>query len=906
MHKENFFKKNKFIILAFCIPFLLMTIAFALMKVAPFGDKQILMTDLWHQYYPFLVDLQEKLKNGESLFWSWTQGGGVNYFALMSYYLISPLNFLSVLIPKEFLREFLMFSVSARVACAGMFMAIFLRSIYKKNDMSIVIFGCSFSFCAFFMGYYWNTIWLDAVCLTPLVVLGAVKLLKENKFRLYVITLALSLLTNYYIGFFTCIFMLILFICYSIIKWDGRKPFFTNLFKMGIFSLLAVGITAVLLIPAFMGLQNTYASESEFPAAFAINIGETNDLNGVLKALMAVTANLISFRAPGTASYDGLPNIACGTLVLVLAFLFFLSKEIPRREKVVSGCLVLFFMLSFIIRQLDYIWHGFHFTNMVPYRFSYLLSFVLIVMAFQVFTLWDRIFLRELLLTLPLLACVLGFAVVNEAEKYAVVGTTVLALAFCTLLLFNKKKMISRKVFLAILTIIVLGESGVTAYLGVSTTRVTSMDQYPSGGKDTEKIIETMNQMEKETSEMWRAEMSSCQTLNDGSLNGYRGLSMFSSMANVNMTQFFENMGLMGWKSGNRYSYGESSPVANVFMNLKYIISRDGMIGNSYDLREVASEGNVKLYKNEHYLPMGFMTDDFLSQWEINENEDEFNPFETQSEFFRLATGVEEPLYTPVEVTTQGHTDFEQFPVEKTAYGNYKFHCNDSSIIPSLKWNFETMEEGIYFVYAKITEGEAISVTRRSTYEAEPQKCGDFDMKRGYIACIGEVPKGEIISISTTLPQGQSGTAQVYVNQFHPEVFEKGYEEISKDVMTTTYLTGNTMEGTIEVSQDGLFYTSIPYEMGWSAKVDGEKVEITPVGDALLAFPLSAGSHEIELKFYPRGFWPGLIITLLSLAVFVWLCIRLNRQASHGTSRLITFEIDGGYNEDHTINRPVE
>lgn len=328
-----------------------MTIAFALMKVAPFGDKQILMTDLWHQYYPFLVDLQEKLKNGESLFWSWTQGGGVNYFALMSYYLISPLNFLSVLIPKEFLREFLMFSVSARVACAGMFMAIFLRSIYKKNDMSIVIFGCSFSFCAFFMGYYWNTIWLDAVCLTPLVVLGAVKLLKENKFRLYVITLALSLLTNYYIGFFTCIFMLILFICYSIIKWDGRKPFFTNLFKMGFFSLLAVGITAVLLIPAFMGLQNTYASESEFPAAFAINIGETNDLNGVLKALMAVTANLISFRAPGTASYDGLPNIACGTLVLVLAFLFFLSKEIPRREKVVSGCLVLFFMLSFIIRQ---------------------------------------------------------------------------------------------------------------------------------------------------------------------------------------------------------------------------------------------------------------------------------------------------------------------------------------------------------------------------------------------------------------------------------------------------------------------------------------------------------------------------------------------------------------------------
>lgn len=88
-----------------------MTIGFAIMEVSPFGDKQILVTDLWHQYYPFLVDFQDKLKHGESLFWSWTQGGGVNYFSLMSYYLAGPMNFLCVFIPSQWLREFLMFSV---------------------------------------------------------------------------------------------------------------------------------------------------------------------------------------------------------------------------------------------------------------------------------------------------------------------------------------------------------------------------------------------------------------------------------------------------------------------------------------------------------------------------------------------------------------------------------------------------------------------------------------------------------------------------------------------------------------------------------------------------------------------------------------------------------------------------
>ena len=141
---KAFLSRNVFILLAFAIPFLLMTIGFAIMEVSPFGNNQILVTDLWHQYFPFLVDFQDKLKHGESLFWSWTQGGGVNYFSLMSYYLAGPMNFLCVFIPSEWLREFLMFSVCAKVAFAGCFTAVFLRSVFKKNDFSLVVFGTSF------------------------------------------------------------------------------------------------------------------------------------------------------------------------------------------------------------------------------------------------------------------------------------------------------------------------------------------------------------------------------------------------------------------------------------------------------------------------------------------------------------------------------------------------------------------------------------------------------------------------------------------------------------------------------------------------------------------------------------------------------------------------------------------
>lgn len=863
---QAFFSRNVFIIVAFLVPFVLMTIAFAIMKVSPFGDQQILVTDLWHQYFPFLADFQDKLKNGQSLFWSWTQGAGVNYFALMSYYLASPLNFLSVFIPGDWLREFLMFSVVIKVACAGCFMAIFLRSVFKKNDFSLVVFGCCFAFCAFFMGYYWNTIWLDTVCITPLVALGIVKLLTENKFRLFTITLALSLLTNYYMGLFTCIFVLLIFIAYSIVKWDGFKNFFKKLAKTGVFSFIAIGITAFFLLPAYFGLQNTNASGSTFPTGFAINIGGTNDLLGVLNAIKKILSNFITFIPPATKEADALPNIACGTIALVLGLLFLTSKKIKIKEKVVDLCLVFFMIMSCIIRQLDYIWHGFHFTNMIPYRFSFLISFVLVVMAFRAFmmidfsTSWDVI-LAALFTTLILLISI------GTQQAYTIIGTAVIAAVVCIMLFLYTKRIVPKQVLLIVLAVVVIGESGATAYIGVKTTTVTGTYDYPRGEENTAQLIDYMDSAEASTTELWRAETTTTQTLNDGALNHYNGLSMFNSMANVNITKFYENFGMMGWKSGNRYTYAESSPVTNTFMNLKYLISRDGNYHNTYDLTETHTVGNEKLLKNEHYIPMGFMVNSDLLKWQINDNEDQFNPFDQQNEFFKLATGLDKNVYTPLDVVSQGHTDYTQFPVNKVSYGNYSYSCTDTTIKPHVKWNYTAPKDGLYCMYADIMGGDDVTVMVNDV--SQPITYG---MGRSYIACIGQFNKGDKISVYSELEQGQSGSAQVYVNMLNTDVFEEGCKIVSKDVMKTTYLSGSEMDGTINVTNDGLFYTSVPYEDGWSAYVDGKKTDITPVGNALVALNLTKGSHTIKLQYYPKGFWIGFTVSVICVVTFAGLC----------------------------------
>ncbi|MDE5738105.1 MAG: YfhO family protein, partial [Oscillospiraceae bacterium] len=159
-------------VLAFVIPFLLMGYAFKKAEMHPFGDKQFLVTDLWHQYYPFFQLLHEKLKTGGSLLYSWRTGIGTNFLSLMAYYVASPLHLLSVFMSLDNLRDGMMVILMLKFGFAGFFMAKCLRYVFGKNDLSITMFGILYALCSYMMGYYWNTIWIDTVAMLPLVMMG--------------------------------------------------------------------------------------------------------------------------------------------------------------------------------------------------------------------------------------------------------------------------------------------------------------------------------------------------------------------------------------------------------------------------------------------------------------------------------------------------------------------------------------------------------------------------------------------------------------------------------------------------------------------------------------------------------------------------------------------------------------
>ena len=167
---------------AFLLPVLTMAVMWAVCGVIPFGSKMILAHDQWHQYYPFFLDLRSRLRSGESLLHSWTTGMGTNYLSLFAYYLASPLNLPAALLPEGLLMPYYTLTVLVRLGLAGLFCAFFLKKTFGREELAVVCFSTAYAFCAFFMGYYWNAIWLDTVALLPLVALGTFSLLRDRRY----------------------------------------------------------------------------------------------------------------------------------------------------------------------------------------------------------------------------------------------------------------------------------------------------------------------------------------------------------------------------------------------------------------------------------------------------------------------------------------------------------------------------------------------------------------------------------------------------------------------------------------------------------------------------------------------------------------------------------------------------
>ena len=915
--------------LAFLIPFLGVLAVLLVKQCEPFGNSYALLySDEYHQYYPFFLEFRKALLRGDSLLYSWNVGMGMDYLGLISYYLASPLNLLSVFVPEGLVLEYFALLAPIKLGLAGLFFAIFLKKIFGKNDISIALFGSLYALCAWAMGYLWNIMWLDTFALLPLVALGTISLLKDKKYILYTITLFLSIFANYYVGFFTCIFVLLLFICYQICHCTGFKELAKDFVRIGLFTVIAIGMTAILELPALAALQDTFSSNNSFPTGFDLNIVSTDKLVTAQNAWSAFSnakasdAGLFAivgkwFIALGKSflvllqgmtevagnmsgelsatRMEGLPNIACGVCATFMAFLFLTARGVKLREKLCCAGLLLFFMLSFIIRQLDYIWHGFHFTNMIPYRFSFLFSFVILYMAYRTWLLRDSFGPWQITIAFALSGMVTIFS--DKANDIIFIAYNVAFLLMYVVifmltiaqklfskvdeetpdeeqmlretkrrLLFRRIKAISLCALMSLEIVLILVK------FGLAFPR-TAIANYPEGTHYSASMFRYIQEREAR-SDFSRVEVTEAQTLNDGALNGYYGVSTFTSSANVRVTDLFQAIGLASYGPYNRYCYEQTSPVVNLFLNLKYLVDRSGNPINDPYFDRIHSYGNVGLMQNNAYLPLGFLAESSLSRVTLDsltKKEDgskQDNEFYKQNLLFSQATGLDRDVWTMYSGHNANITAYNDVRIDKkiknneTAYISYHTELQGGR----LEYSYVMDTDGYLCLELNMSEENpySVSVNGREMYRR--------NLSLPCVVSVGQIKAGDEVKVAVycegDIPASDPGVVNIRAALLNDEVFRQGHEILSASTLDLTEFSNTLVQGTINCNRDGLLYTSIPFNGNWIAEVDGKEAEIVLVGDAMMALELTEGTHTITFRYKNSAFTLGAVISALSLTAF--------------------------------------
>ncbi|MBO7184191.1 MAG: YfhO family protein [Oscillospiraceae bacterium] len=901
--------------LSFLLPFSIMMLVYFITSVTPFGSYTLLYSDNFHQYYPFFRQFRQALRSGDSLLWTWSVGMGMDYLGMISYYLASPLNLLSVLLPENWVLTYFTMLMPIKLGLASGFFAIMLKKLFGSDDLSLPLFGSFYAMCAWALGYQWNIMWLDTFALLPLVALGTILLLRDRKYLLYTITLTLAVAANYYVGFFICIFVFLLFWCYEICRFKSIGRLFANLMIIGFFTVLALGMTTILELPALAALQDTHSSVNQFPDYFDLNIvssqaetaareawnayktakesGEATfflwkdamlaSLPPIFDAMRQVAGQVGGGQTP--TYIDGLPNLYCGVFPLALAVLFLLSNDVKLRDKLCSIFLLLLFSLSFIIRQLDYIWHGFHFTNQIPYRFSFLFSFVVLYMAYRAwllrstFPLWKIITAGAATILLLLLGGHDGNDYLYWLFNFLFIGLYLL----CMILSHSHFSMLYRALSApqqedppqaqlhmihrddtlkrrnkacGIIAGAMALELVLHAALFFSGFSIADYD-YPKGENAAAELFQKMNEQDDG---FYRAEVTHAQTLNDGALNGYNGISTFSSSANVATTQFTTCLGAAGYNSWNRYCYEEGTPVANLFLNLKYLVERDNTTdGNAY-FDVVLQENGLTLLQNNAYLPLGFLANAELAETEFNINN---HSFTFQNQLFRQATGLTKSIWstissTPFTLTSDGDITINQ----QNIAGHIGFSTGSSG--GTLTYTYEIGKEGYFCLDLNLYKHKNFSVWHNG------QLVFNETFSLSQMLGVEDVQPGDVVEVKIKCAPNHSSTSvSVRAAILNEELFRQGYEILNASTLQLTEFSNTYLAGTIDCNRDGLLYTSIPQDGNWVAYVDGNEAEITLIGDCMVGLMLTEGPHDIEFRYENKAFQLGARISATCALVFI-------------------------------------
>jgi len=862
-------------VIAFFLALLLYLVIFALFGIFPGSEKTILSGDLYAQYEGFIRMFLRVLQGKEDLWYSFSLYYGSGTALTYAYYAFSPFNLL-YLIPFVFFPTMTLIITALKHALAAAFFCLFLQKVMKRKGAETIFFALCYALCTFGVGMYLHIMWFDAVFTLPLVVISIHELLERNRMLPLILSYAYLFFTNFYMGFILGVFTGLAFLwmlLYRTKTFDRAsvKSCLRSLIRYAFCGILAAGLCAVVLVPAALFLFGHSAADNF----------EFTPLKASLSEL------LTSFMMGEMSSMDNdIPFNYCSLPVLLLIPVYFSVHGISKKEKILTVGLFLVYGFASFYLPLYTAMHAFDYPNWYAFRFSYAIVFLMITCACRAYphlreysTRSGLIFISVLLflysVLIPLFPLFHRSTDVGNTQPHFMINLAFLLLWFLLFYIIKKHTSVSKKAGIAavILLCVELVSNGQMILRNLDLTYI-KKTQYRNWSGAIEDSLDSINRQDPG---FFRLHVNNDVISNSGAVFGFHSLSAFNSSDDYELRHAMSGLGIATTNRGI-YDIGYYD-IVDMLIGAKYTVEIPRDLFSPDKVYDSLSPGDVSVSTFEYALPLGYMVSDSIRDYRAG-----LDAMKNQEELIKAMTGNDYHFYTALPEDAVSVTCFGTNEERVSDLISF-YRVNDLFDFAYIIYSADITAEEDFYAYFPVDSpimimnspyliGSCSGQNTNIYLSGAPlmrglRNNGDFE----------ETPDGRIGSVMISFkPETSADYAaraaifKIYRRDSLPDV----YKDLSSSVLQIDRMSSSDIHGTVTVSADRpVLFTTIPFDSDWHAEADGISVPTEAcVENAFLSVPLTPGEHSIRLYYIPSGYKEGRLISLLSLAVLMFLILR--------------------------------
>lgn len=845
---KDFLQKNKrYVLASFFIPVIVMAIIYLTIGIYPGSDRTLLASDAFSQFSNFHASFRNALLGKQSFLYTWNASLGLNYLSLVSYYLGGFFTPLVLLFPNQLMPDALYFLTLIKIGSAGLSFWFYAKHTFKIPQGSHVTLAICYALMSFVTAQSELIMWLDAYVYLPLIIWGIDRLMQKGKPKLLFISYFMLFLTSFYLGFMIGVFSVLYFIVQLFRNWKENKK---RILPYFITSFLAGGASMIIILPALLDLR---ANGEELTQITNLKTEATSGFDFFIKNMIGVY---------DTTKYGSIPFIYIGLLPLVFCIFYFVVKEISWKDKILYASLIALLLASFYFIPLNLFWHGMHAPNMFLFRYAFLLSFTVIMLAGFGWEKLNSANEKRLLFSFVFLiiAFALTYLLVYQTHDYLEPISLILTLAFLVVyfIIFYTKQFTLKQLVMFLLLF-------ATVEMAINTNSMLRgiLDEwnYPSRDLYTEPypaIDELVEQTKEENDTFYRLENLDPVSANDSFNYGYSGISMFSSIRNRNTSGYMDMLGFRSRGTSLNIRYPNNTLLMDSLAAVKYNLSEQPV--NKYGFSQKATSGGYQLYENQNALPLGFLTDPAIQQVNQYENDNLAN----QTNLMNQLAGTEETFFQFRPITV---TDLNNVTIENQG-SHTKFSEEKGNQAKEVTWTVTVPAHSQAYLSLYPTNFAELENSTATITVNDQQRESQISTNGQYYD-LGFYDQAETVEFTASF----YGTEDISFQ--NPQVVT-----LDTDALQTSInkIQGNGVEmqtgkrnaqAEVTTNSNQTLVTTIPYDGGWHAKIDGKKVPVDSFQDAFVSLEIPEGKHTVELNYLPQGFLPGMGLFIGCTILFV-------------------------------------